>query len=52
MGKQAADVHMSAANEGQDKKAGGKDGDGSRSMSKLKDPNQAHETLDITKNVP
>jgi len=33
------------------KKGGAKDADG-KGLSKLKDPNQAHETLDIAKNVP
>ena len=37
------------------KKGGAKDGaagEGGKGVSKLKDPNQAHETLDIAKNVP
>jgi len=51
------DAHMSSAQDSQnDKKAAAKDGasgsEASKSISKLKDPNQAHETLDIAKNVP
>lgn len=54
--KGAVDAHMTSANESQDNKKGaGKDGvipDVSKSISKLKDPNAAHEVLEIPKNVP
>lgn len=57
--KGAVDAHMSAANESQENKKGaakieGQAGapDVGKSISKLKDPNQAHEVLDIPKNVP
>jgi hypothetical protein len=51
----AADTHMQAADSQNDKKVAGKEGatsEASKAISKLKDPNQAHETLDIAKNVP
>jgi len=51
----AVDAHMAAADAQNDKKVAGKEGsagEANKSISKLKDPNQAHETLDIAKNVP
>lgn len=41
-----------SAGGGDEKKTPGKEGEGTGKASKIKDPNQAHETLDIAKNVP
>ena len=46
---------MQISSNQQDPKAAKKEGtgsEGSKAISKLKDPNQAHETLEIAKNVP
>lgn len=55
--KGTVDAHMTSANDSQDNKKGAPKADGtppdaSKSISKLKDPNQAHEVLEIPKNVP
>ena len=54
-GKQVQDAEMQISSNQQDPKAAKKEGtgsEGSKAISKLKDPNQAHETLEIAKNVP
>lgn len=53
--KGAVDAHMTPANDSQQdkKKEGAAAGEASKATSsKLKDPNQAHETLEIARNVP
>jgi len=56
--KGAVDAHMTSANDNPDNKKGATKHDGTsipdvgKSISKLKDPNQAHEVLEIPKNVP
>ncbi len=49
----ASDAYMQPAAADDKKTAGAKEGgEGTGKASKIKDPNQAHETLDIAKNVP
>lgn len=55
--KNPVDAHMASPNDAADKKGGAsKDAAGASSegkgINKLKDPNSAHEILDIAKNVP
>lgn len=50
-----AEMAISSSNQQDTKTAGKKEttgSEGSKAISKLKDPNQAHETLEIAKNVP